>query len=60
MLFRSYVVHGDDWKSGIQNSQREKVIKFLKENKGILIEIPYTPGISSTNIIQHLKENELL
>ena len=55
-----YVVHGDDWKSGIQKSQREKIIKFLEENNGILIEIPYTPGISSTSIIKHLREDEHL
>ena len=54
------VVHGDDWKSGIQKSQREKIIKFLEENNGTLIEIPYTPGISSTSIIKHLREDEHL
>ena len=28
-----YVVHGDDWKKGIQKNIRTKVIKQLKENK---------------------------
>ncbi|HPZ07838.1 MAG TPA: phosphoenolpyruvate mutase [Candidatus Eremiobacteraeota bacterium] len=43
-----YVVHGDDWKSGIQKETRAKVIEVLKEWGGQLIEIPYTKGISST------------
>tara|TARA_Y100000996_G_scaffold280387_1_gene221199 strand:+ start:4858 stop:5289 length:432 start_codon:yes stop_codon:yes gene_type:complete len=55
-----YVVHGDDWKSGIQKTQREKIIQFLQENNGTLVEIPYTPGISSTSIIKNLSKNEYL
>jgi len=53
----NYVVHGDDWKSGVQKNEREKIINYLKEINGTLIEIPYTPGISSTNIIQRLHED---
>ncbi len=37
-----YVVHGDDWKSGIQKNIRAKVIKILKKWSGKLIEIPYS------------------
>jgi phosphoenolpyruvate mutase len=54
----NYILHGDDWKKGIQAKQREKVIKILKKNNGRLIEIPYTKNISSSNIkaslISHL------
>ena len=46
-----YVVHGDDWKTGIQRETRKKVIKILKKWNGKLIEIPYTKGISSTDLI---------
>jgi phosphoenolpyruvate phosphomutase len=53
----NYVVHGDDWKSGVQKNEREKIINYLKEINGTLIEIPYTPGISSTSIIQRLRED---
>ena len=53
----NYVVHGDDWKSGVQKNEREKIINYLKEINGTLIEIPYTPGISSTSIIQRLNED---
>ena len=26
----NYVVHGDDWKSGVQKDEREKIINYLK------------------------------
>lgn len=45
-----YVLHGDDWKEGVQALVREKVIETLKEWNGELIEIPYTQGISSTEL----------
>lgn len=44
-----YVVHGDDWREGVQQLVREKVIEVLKEWGGELIEIPYTHGISATS-----------
>ena len=51
-----FVVHGDDWKSGVQSKVREKVINALKDWGGTLIEVPYTgEGISSTNLNQALK-----
>ena len=37
-----YVVHGDDWKEGVQQETRSKVIETLKEWGGELIEVPYT------------------
>lgn len=45
-----YVVHGDDWKQGVQTLVREKVIDTLKEWGGELVEVPYTKGISSTDL----------
>ena len=45
-----YVVHGDDWKSGIQKNTRKQVIKTLKKWGGKLIEPKYTKNISSTLI----------
>ena len=54
----NYLVHGDDWKQGVQKKTRQNVIQLLKKNKGKLIEIPYTKNISSTsiksNLINHL------
>ncbi len=37
-----YVVHGDDWREGIQKHIREQVIEVLKEWDGELVEFPYT------------------
>ena len=45
-----YVVHGDDWKFGIQKKTRKNVIKILKKWSGKLIEPGYTKNISSTKI----------
>lgn len=50
------VVHGDDWKSGAQSATRSNVIETLSEWKGQLIEIPYTKGISSTQLHESIKE----
>ena len=51
-----YVVHGDDWKTGIQSEVRENVIKTLKQWGGELIEPSYTDGISSTMLNASLKD----
>jgi len=40
-----YVVHGDDWKHGIQSIVREQVIETLNEWGGALIEFPYSKKI---------------
>jgi phosphoenolpyruvate phosphomutase len=51
-----YVVHGDDWKTGIQSKVRNKVIDTIKEWGGELIEPSYTEGISSTMLNASLKD----
>ncbi|NTU95830.1 MAG: adenylyltransferase/cytidyltransferase family protein, partial [Bacteroidales bacterium] len=51
-----FVVHGDDWKEGVQQKVRQKVIDVLSEWGGQLIDIPYTKGISSTQLNCSLKE----
>ena len=50
------VVHGDDWREGVQREVREAVIEALAEWGGELVEIPYTKGISSTQLNNALKE----
>ena len=45
-----YVVHGDDWKSGVQKETRKRVVNALKKWSGKLIEPKYTQNISSTLI----------
>ena len=37
-----FVAHGDDWKEGIQKTQRQKVISTLSKWGGKLLEIKYT------------------
>ncbi|MCB5231337.1 MAG: phosphoenolpyruvate mutase [Candidatus Cloacimonas sp.] len=51
-----YVVHGDDWKEGVQRETRQQVIDCLKEWGGELIEIPYTQGISSSQLNSAVRE----
>ena len=52
----NFVVHGDDWKNGIQKKTRNKVIKILKTWGGKLIEPKYTKNISSSMIKNKLLE----
>lgn len=49
-----YVVHGDDWTTGIQKNVRQKVIDILNSWGGELVEVPYTEGISSSSIKEKL------
>lgn len=51
------VMHGDDWKKGVQSEIRQKVIDTLSTYGGQLVEIPYTIGISSTAIQKDIKRN---
>jgi len=50
-----FVVHGDDWKEGIQRETRQKVIDAIQKWDGKVIDIPYTPGISSSKLNERLK-----
>ncbi len=54
LLKPDYVVHGTDWREGVQKKTRERVIETLKEWDGELVEPEYTPDISSTKIIKHV------
>lgn len=51
-----FVVHGDDWREGVQRETRQRVINALAEWGGQLVEVPYTAGISSTALQKALKE----
>ena len=50
-----FVVHGDDWKSGVQKEVRKRVLKTIAEWGGELVEPKYTEGISSTDLIAAVK-----
>ena len=51
-----YVVHGDDWQTGVLSEVRLNVITTLSEWGGQLIEVPYTEGISSTALNHAVRE----
>ncbi len=53
----AFVVHGDDWKTGVQQQTRKKVIDVLNQWNGELIEVPYTKGINSTILQQEIKDS---
>ena len=55
-----YVVHGDDWRSGIQSNIREKVIHTLSEWGGKLVEVPYTEGVSIERLRSRLDAEGVL
>lgn len=50
-----FVVHGDDWKTGVQAKVRQQVIDTLDQWGGNVIDIPYTPNISSSRINAAIK-----
>lgn len=52
----AYVVHGDDWQTGVQREIRQRVIDALEQWGGELVEVPYTQGISSTQINDAVKQ----
>ncbi|MDB4122131.1 phosphoenolpyruvate mutase [Octadecabacter sp.] len=49
------VVHGDDWKSGVQSKVRDQVIETISKWGGKLVDVPYTSGISSTKLNKAVK-----
>jgi len=51
-----FVVHGDDWKEGVQSKTRQQVIDCLSKWGGELIEVLYTQDISSTQLNKSLME----
>jgi phosphoenolpyruvate mutase len=52
-----YVLHGDDWREGIQAQVRTEVLELLRDWEGELVEVPYTPGVSSTMLHESLRES---
>ena len=50
------VVHGTDWRSGVQAKTRQGVIDTLATWGGKLVEPEYTEGISSTQLNKAIRE----
>lgn len=44
------VLHGDDWRTGVQAVTRAEVISVLAEYGGELVEVAYTEGVSGTDL----------
>ena len=51
-----FVVHGTDWRNGVQAKTRQGVIDTLATWGGKLVEPEYTVGISSTQLNKALRE----
>lgn len=51
-----FVVHGDDWLTGVQQETRQRVIDCIAKWGGKVVDIPYTPGISSTVLNAEVRE----
>ena len=51
----AYVLHGDDWRTGVQRQTRDQVVQLLSEWDGQLIEPAYTAGISSSQLKDRLE-----
>ena len=51
-----FVVHGTDWREGVQAKTRQGVIDTLAQWGGKLVEPEYTPGISSTQLNNAIRE----
>ena len=51
-----FVVHGTDWREGVQAKTRQGVIDTLAIWGGQLVEPEYTPGISSTQLNKAIRE----
>jgi phosphoenolpyruvate phosphomutase len=45
-----YIIHGDDWKNGPLQKERDEVFTAMKELGGEVVEIPYTAGVNSSSI----------
>ena len=51
-----FVVHGTDWRNGVQAKTRQGVIDTLATWGGKLVEPEYTEGISSTQLNKAIRE----
>ena len=51
------IVHGDDWPEDSYMEQIRVTPKFLEENNCELVLLPYTKGISTSDLIKEIKES---
>lgn len=55
-LHPDYIIHGDNWKNGVESSIRENVLRKIKEYGGEIIDVPYTYNSKLKKIDSQLKE----
>lgn len=53
-----FVVHGDDWRTGVQRNIREKVLEIIGRWGGELVEVPYTNDVSCTVLEKEIRQFE--
>ena len=51
-----FVVHGEDWREGVQKQTRQNVINLLKEIGGELVEMTYTQGFDESTLHEVTKK----
>jgi len=51
-----FVVHGTDWRTGVQKENRRRVIETLNEWGGKIVEPEYTKDVSATLLIDQMQE----
>ncbi len=51
-----YVLHRDDWNTGVLRETRQRVIDTLKQWGGELVEPHHMPGITSTSLSRAIRE----
>lgn len=54
-----FVVHGSDWREGVQAQTRQQVVEALTNWGGELIELSYTEGVSSSELIESYLERTM-
>ncbi len=55
MLKPDYFMHGTDWRTGVMSKPREQAIETISKWGGQLVEPEYTKGISSSDIIDKIR-----
>lgn len=55
-----FMIHGDDWREGPLSHIRDNCVEVLNSYGGVLIEVPYTPDVSSTMLARDLYTDRAL
>src|SRR5574344_1440552 len=50
-----YIIHGDDWKVGLDAELRQEVFEVMNQIGGKVIEVPYTKGINTSSLLEEVK-----